>query len=441
MNSILEGWHACNCALPALTGSTECCKHCLNNPNREEDIFNKDFIKTPHIDAPQKEWDDFWKKWYEQRPYITTNTSTQIEIIPQMYNMIANEDELKWFFEHVVMKPQVNESYSAVFVSRHKKLTKEEQKTLGLTRKESEFLATVTFKNNYRSEDKKEEWTFARFLKTLKKFNVDKGAYTTSLGEPLPEKTLAVIFYVNPCDDVLVADELSLQIQNTKTALTKALLHDTDYENYKETYRLFCNLESNLKHLKAHCKGTTYWMDFDIDVPQWFKEHKMKGYGKKTYYEFMKEDVFTPQFGKGNFVIVDTSGGYHVLVRTSAIKRNPNEICGWVKDIYDTGVIDYGEEPYLDENGNCKFECIITASHQKFNPEEDKEAKEAVKKLEDLVAKKEITQQEFKVMRRGLYDSLKNKKENNKSSIPGIPLPGTFQYGRPVIVLNKEDFE
>ena len=25
----------CNCALPAITGSTECCKHCENNPNIE----------------------------------------------------------------------------------------------------------------------------------------------------------------------------------------------------------------------------------------------------------------------------------------------------------------------------------------------------------------------------------------------------------------------
>ena len=55
--------------------------------------------------------------------------------------------------------------------------------------------------------------------------------------------------------------------------------------------------------------------------------------------------------------------------------------------IYKDGVED-GFEPYLDEKGNCKFECIV-----------------------------------------------------NDSQIPGIPLPGTYQYGRPVTVLNKEDFE
>jgi hypothetical protein len=28
----------------------------------------------------------------------------------------------------------------------------------------------------------------------------------------------------------------------------------------------------------------------------------------------------------------------------------------------------------------------------------------------------------------------------NDSQIPGIPMPGTFQYGRPVRIINKEDF-
>ena len=56
-------------------------------------------------------------------------------------------------------------------------------------------------------------------------------------------------------------------------------------------------------------------------------------------------------------------------------------------DLYQAG-IKAGNEPYLDEKGVCKFECIV-----------------------------------------------------NDSQIPGLPLPGTYQYGRPVTVLNKGDFE
>ena len=62
------------------------------------------------------------------------------------YQVLASIDELKWFYDHVVMEPQINESYSMVFVCRHKKLTKEEQETIGLTRKEAEFLATQSIR-------------------------------------------------------------------------------------------------------------------------------------------------------------------------------------------------------------------------------------------------------------------------------------------------------
>lgn len=440
---------------------------------RELDLANDEYLLRNHqfedfckslkdIDLPFDDEEQMKriKKIFEES--VASSTNSSIETVSQMYQMIADEEELKWFFKHVVQRPAVNESYSAVLVSRHKKLTKEEQEVVGLTRKESEFLSTVTFKNFY-GKDEDNEWTFDRFLKTLKRFNVDKYAYTTSKGEPIPQKTLAVVFYVNPCDDVTVADELSTKIRSTKTALSKALLGGKSYEECKETYRLFSNLESDLKHLKAQCKGATYWMDFDIDVPKWFKEKKeifdeesynycimddpdevMDVYKSDFIYEdgyySMLDALLHKTFGLSNYVVIDTSGGYHVLVKTSAIKSNPHDFCRKVEGIYRLG-LEKGEEPYLDENGNCKFECIITASHQKFNPEEDEEAKEAVKKLEDLQARGEITQREFKVMRRGLYDSLKTKKENNKSSIPGIPLPGTYQYGRPVTVLNKEDFE
>lgn len=334
------------------------------------------------------------------------------DLMSPMYQMIADEDELKWFFEHVLEKPQVNESYSAVFVSRHKKLTKEEQKTIGLTRAESEFLSTQTFRlakfKEEASMDEDTNWTFENFLKRIKRFNVDKYAYTTALGEPLPTKTLAVIFYVNPCDDIKVADELIEKINGVKTAICKAMLNGKTTEDNLQQYQLFGNLENNLKHFKAHCKGSRYWMDFDIDVPKWwksglrdFKEDldlkpedfgipKPKYFevreGKVDYFEEMKK-IFTNIFGKGNYIIVDTSGGYHVLVKTSTIKSNPHDICKYIDDLYRWAIY-HDEEKYVDEKGTCKFECIV-----------------------------------------------------NDSQIPGIPLPGTYQYYRPVTVLNKEDFE
>jgi len=312
------------------------------------------------------------------------------DLMSPMYQMIADEKELKWFFDHVIQRPQVNESYSAVFVSRHKKLTDEEAKNFGITRKEGEFLATQTFKmRNIKDGSSKDDpalWTFEQFLQRLKRFNVDKGAYTTSAGLPIPSKTLAVIFYVNPGDDMKVCKKFVEEYNNVNEAISKAMLNGkTTAENY-QSYQWFGNAESNIKHLKANQKGSRYWMDFDIDVPKWFKE----GFDtdETTIYPYKDLKVLlNTAFGKGNYVIVSTSGGYHVLVKTSAIKADPHKFCKAVQTLYNT-CVNNGAEPYLDEKGNCKFECIV-----------------------------------------------------NDSQIPGLPLPGTYQYDRPVTVLNKEDFE
>lgn len=327
-----------------------------------------------------------------------------------VYNMLADVDELKWFFDHVIQKPTVNESYSAVFVSRHKKLTKEEQEVFGIAKRESEFLATQTFRlktfKDALKQDEEHNWTFDRFLQRIKRFNVDKYAYTTATGQPIPDKTLAIIFYVNPCDDMKVCTEFVNQYLTTNQAITKAMLGGKTTIDNLQSYQWFGNAENNLKHLKAKCKGSRYWLDFDIDVPQWWKAGSREihlpeitsetiGPAKPDFFDDKRSSVDYYQemknrldyyFGKGNYVIIDTSGGYHILVRVNAIKGDPHRFCSDMSSLYHYALF-CGENSYLDDKGACKFECII-----------------------------------------------------NDSQIPGLPLPGTYQYNRPVTVVNKEDF-
>ena len=301
--------------------------------------------------------------------------------LKEVYDVVADVNELKWFFDHVIQKPQINESYTAVFVSRHKKLTKEEREDIGLTRKEAEFLAVETFRLGHFKDalyqNEENNWTFDSFLKHLRRLEVNKEAYTTSKCLPLPTKTLATIFYVNPCDNTKVCREFFNQYLDVAQSISKAMLNGKTTVDNLQSYQWFDNAESNLKHLRANQKGTRYWLDFDIDVPAWFKV---------SYYDQLKT-LLTEAYGLKNYVIIDTSGGYHILVRTSAVKQNPRLFSNKVYDLYQAG-IKAGNEPYVDEKGNSKFECIV-----------------------------------------------------NDSQIPGLPLPGTYQYNRKVTVLNKEDFE
>jgi hypothetical protein len=159
------------------------------------------------------------------------------------------------------------------------------------------------------------------------------------------------------------------------------MLNGKTLEDNMQSYQAFSNIESNVKHARAHCKGSVYWLDYDLDCPGWFKA--MHG----PYYETMC-GTLNEMFGKGNYAIIDTSGGYHILVRTAAIHGDPHKFCGEMRRLYDKGLaLDKSLVPHVDIKGNDKFECIV-----------------------------------------------------NDSQIPGIPMPGTFQYGRPVRVINKEEF-
>lgn len=41
----------------------------------------------------------------------------------EYYNMVLNEEELRWFYEHIIEKPLAYESYMIMLACRGKKLT------------------------------------------------------------------------------------------------------------------------------------------------------------------------------------------------------------------------------------------------------------------------------------------------------------------------------
>ena len=45
----------------------------------------------------------------------------------EYYNMVLNEEELRWFYEHIIEKPLAYESYMIMLACRGKKLTDEER--------------------------------------------------------------------------------------------------------------------------------------------------------------------------------------------------------------------------------------------------------------------------------------------------------------------------
>lgn len=306
------------------------------------------------------------------------------------YEVIADIEELRWFFENVLYKPAVNEAYQAVLAARFKKLTEEERAEVGIAKNESEFLMTQTFRlkgfKRATDLDTDDGWNFETFLKKLRRFNVDQQAYLTTGGYPLPEKCLTTLIYVNPCDEIKVADEIMRTLEETKTAIVKAMLNGKTLDANLQSYQVFSNIDGKLKRARAHCKGSSYWLDFDLDCPEWFKSTSHEKVENKYFAEL--KAILNTTFGTGSYLLVDTSGGYHIMVRTKGLHCNPRNFCAAINDLYLRAITTDKMPPYVDNKGNHKFECIL-----------------------------------------------------NDCQIPGLPLPGTFQYGRPVKIVNKEDFK
>lgn len=352
--------------------------------------------------------------------------SEETSLIP-CYNMIADENELHWVFDHVIKKPALYESYTAVWVSRHKKLAKEEREALGMTRRESEFLRVETIRSGkVDSTNKESKFTFEKFLQHIKRFNVHKEAYVTDLGLPLPEKTLAVIFYVNPCSEIKVADRVIEKLGALKSMILTGVANGKDWSELGQLYQSFGNLDNDIKHFRAQCKGASYYMDFDLDVPDWFRygpnsnADGARVEGQTKYYEAVEEKL-NARFGKGNYIIISTSGGYHILVKTCAIRSNPHDFCKEVELIYRQGVYSDGNMPHLSDEDLDQYKKYLAMENNVATATESEDIRRLRQAFADSKSKFECIV--------------------NDSQIPGIPLPGTYQYGRPVFVMNKEDFE
>lgn len=308
------------------------------------------------------------------------------------YKIIYDEDELKWFYDHVIHHPNFDEAYAFCLAHRSKKLTKEERENF--RSKASEMLdPQVSFPARDGS------YSFDKWAKGIYRYECSKKAYTMIGDQTLFAKALVCYCTPNPSDERAVIKELksyinvheqelvdsALKTDERARALNhlverslegedvrddvKKLLLKAETSGVDESLYKLCHSLVKFKRLQFDCTGSRNWVDFDMDVAD--KEYKEDLY-KIAY------DTFTRAVGKKNFVIVETNGGFHILVRKEVLKFNPHNL---ISDVLATDI----------------------------ERSENKTAKDVI--------------DEF------VY---------NTNCM--LPAPGTYQYGFQVFVRNKEDF-
>ncbi len=388
------------------------------------------------------------------------------------YKIIADEKELRWFYDHCVHPLKRNEAYAFCLSSRHKKLTDEERKGTGLGRSEM-MDPTVVF------ADAEGNTTYERWKKGIRAYECHKETFTTRESLPFPAKTLVCYFHLNPCDELNVISDLKKYINIHEQELIDSAIKDIDRANeianisvdlqnvfadkdkveqslkeFKDTFQKrakalelkakesgtsqslykMCKSLSKMRRLQFDNVGTKYWVDFDMDIKKEFRGTKSEEELIKLWSKYCHQKLT-----KGKFVFVKTGGGVHTMVDKNEIHFNPNWFIDEFLHFVNTGLevpeeaLTEDEKPYTNSFVNGKQKNYTFSDLARDN----------------VLAKKD------KPNLWSNWIQLKDKNDNDKlyytpsfyidelvyNMNAMAPVPGTYQYGNVVRVLNKKDFD
>lgn len=294
----------------------------------------------------------------------------------EFYKIVADENEMKWFFDHILEPPEVFETYMVCLSARGKKIPLEEREIYQLGR--GEMMRTELIRR------KGGNWNFDIYKQAPYKYNCHKSAMLTKSGLPYPEKCLVCYAYVNPSDELDCVDDTVVFYDKIKSELVRSYRKNSK-DGVDDHLEKLPKIFEHLRSCHASHLSRRIWRDydFDVDVPKEMQDTLTKD-AAKIFVKIAIIEHANKFYGKGNYAIVDTSGGYHLLVKVSAIKDNPNNFIAAVQCTQ----FAHNDELLKGRIGDLCKEVKLTEVGSQF-----------------------------------------------------LPMPGTLQYGRLVTIINKEDFE
>ena len=225
------------------------------------------------------------------------------------YKFLADEAELKWFFDNVLAKPEDGESYLMCLSSRAKKVSMEERERIHLGRGEMMREQVVVPRGRNRL------WEFNQFKSYFRRYEFPKEGMVTETGDPYPENSLVLYFYVNPSSEDKVAMD---QMEHTMKILMDLVSAGRKGSNggITEQLKKLGGLDVHKKTCRATNVSRHLWTQFDFDFSEDVKKDPEK---IKT----VREMICTTgnfYFGKGNVVVIRTNGGFHALVHKEGMR-------------------------------------------------------------------------------------------------------------------------
>jgi hypothetical protein len=227
--------------------------------------------------------------------------------------VIADEEEMKWFYKYVLPPLLPNEIYFVSMSIRKKKLDPEQRKIIP--------------HNEMWNKQQIRHQSWESFIKHIRRLEVRIDSYFPFESESFINN--ATVCYVNICPvDCYSAmkDQLN-HLTEIMSSLTDSAIKNSKMGLEQSYYKIRKSFDT-CQSLFARNFGSRHWIDFDIDA-----DNIEEAYGDIWKY-------FGAKFGFGNTVFVRTAGGMHCLVRRSVYIGDPKQLCEkvqqfipWAKEI------------------------------------------------------------------------------------------------------------
>lgn len=260
--------------------------------------------------------------------------------------LIHDENEVKWFFDHVMPPLTDTECYFLSLSARNKYLSPEEREELELGRTEMFEKRIIR------------ERSWEKFIRTLRKLECDERGYTTKNNSPIPSKSLVCYLNINPSNTVKAIAEFQKLLNEYFIEASSIAFEKSDNTNLAKRFN---KLDNNLMTYYQQATGTRHWIDFDLALPK----------DTETLYSL---DHMLQLQGLSHYYWISTKSGYHLLLPKSQLTFNPQVLV----------------------DSMCW-----------------------------------VIEEEQQLCKKGEYEVIYNKNAM-------IPLPGTYQGGHKVTVINKE---
>lgn len=249
------------------------------------------------------------------------------------YKIVIDDDEMRWFFDYMLVEPTDGESYMVNLSARNKKLTADERIEFQLGR--SEMMKTEVVRKHGG------KWLYDFFAEKLYGYECNKLGMLTKNNKPYPDKALVAYAYLNPSSERLVATDTIAYAQQIKDELIDSYAKGSKGGVENQIYKL-SKMGDHWKSCHAINPSRRCYIDFDIDcdLSQYLEYFNCSSYGSylklnccpvlgnyddwQKLYDQLKA-VIEEKFPKGSYFIVQTSGGLHIVVKKEFLKFNPVE--------------------------------------------------------------------------------------------------------------------